>query len=125
VNVFLAGDTNFGSVRSADGDVAVAAANGNAGVGGDGFGGHIQIERMDVARDFNGELAVDGMLAVVHGDDQAQENEHADDEQDFAAGDASGGGVGGTARDSPFIELDGTEEDKGEGPPMNQDIAQF
>jgi hypothetical protein len=57
-------------------------------------------------------------LNVVDCHHAAQKRDHADDQEDFAAGDTGGTGVVGTAGDGTFIELDCTEENERERPPV-------
>jgi hypothetical protein len=67
----------------------------------------------------------DNALTVIDGDDTAQEHHHADDQPYFAAGNAGGAGIVGTAGDRPIIELDQAEEDKRERPPVAQHFLEI
>src|SRR5580698_2818090 len=123
MDIFLAGDANFRNVRCAHGYVATAATNHYASVSGHGFRCDVQVEGVCVARHFNGKLAADGTPANIDSHDATHENNHADDQHDFATGDASGTRIAGTAGDCAIVELDQAEEDECEGPPAQQHLA--
>src|SRR5580704_487796 len=118
VDIFLAGDADFGHVGSAHGDVAAPAANRNACVGGNVFGRDVQVKRVGVAK-VNGKVGAFGLrFDVVDCHDGGQKRNHADDQKDFAAADAGRAAIVRTAGDGALVKLDRPKENKREGPPV-------
>ena len=125
VHVFLSRDADFGGVRGAHGNLATAAAHGNAGIRGDVYRHDVQVEGIGIPRELNGKIAGYCALGVIDGNNDAQERDHADDQQDFATGNTSRAGIIGAAGDGPLIQLDQSQENERERPPVQQHIAQL
>jgi hypothetical protein len=103
----------------------VAAANGDASVRGNVHRHDVQVEGIGVTRKLDREFAGNRTSGVIDGHDEAQERDHADEEKNLAACNASRADVFGASRDGAIVELDQPEEDKRERPPMEEHITQL